>query len=263
MKIKRNKILIYRDYGCANVYPLYRSLNDYFSPFGYKLEFTDAQSIINESVLDSSVFAFFMPGGAGIPYEMKLKGKGNDKIRSYVTKGGFYFGICAGAYYACKHTIFEHDIPELCILSDSGLDLINGSAIGTLHSELNIKPYSASIESSTIAKVCYNDSKIHYAYYSGGPYFDISQDSAANILAEYDFETKKLPAILHKNYGTGSVIISGIHYEYKASDLMQSIFKSHPEFDSYKKLAKNLSDVECYRQSLFNKIMSNLKQKDR
>ena len=262
--MKRNNILIYRDYGCMNLNSLTNSLKGYFGPKGYKIAFTDANEIISYNSLDNNVFAFFMPGGAGIPYELKLQGIGNNNIRKFVSNGGVYCGICAGAYYACKHTLFEVDIPEMAIKSDSGLDLINGNAIGSLYKELKIKPYSSNILSSTISKLRYKDNEEHYAYYSGGPYFDLNNHNEnIDILANYEFKSDSKPAILQKNYGDGSVVISGVHYEISGSDLMHSVFKSHPEFNDIQKLANNLNNLENERLSLFNKIMLKLLEKER
>ncbi|KIZ05719.1 biotin--protein ligase [Monoraphidium neglectum] len=48
-----------------------------------------------------------MPGGADLPYCKHLNGAGNALIRDYVSGGGSYLGICAGAYYACARVEFE------------------------------------------------------------------------------------------------------------------------------------------------------------
>lgn len=98
-----------------------------------------------------------MPGGAGTPYRHKLEVYGNEKIRSYVRAGGMYYGICAGAYYACEKTVFEADIPELRIVSRCGLDLIKGTAVGTLYKELGILPYSRNASSSAVVELLWHD----------------------------------------------------------------------------------------------------------
>ncbi len=107
----RSKILIYRDYGCADVSSLYAELTSYFQDKGIRVDFTDAAEIKN-GVLNRDVKAFFLGGGAGTPYMQKLAGRGNESVRRYVSEGGVYFGICAGAYYACREILFEQDIPR-------------------------------------------------------------------------------------------------------------------------------------------------------
>ena len=138
----RDKILIYRDYGCSDLNALEYGLKEYFEPRGGTVDFTDAAGIIKEGSLNESVLAFFMPGGAGTPFRRKLEVLGNEKIREYVRDGGIYYGICAGAYYACRETVFEEDIPELRIISSCGLNLVEGRAVGTLYKEFGIRPYA-------------------------------------------------------------------------------------------------------------------------
>lgn len=59
----RSKILIYRDYGCADVSSLYGELASYFREKGISVDFTDAAEIKN-GVLNRNVKAFFLGGGA-------------------------------------------------------------------------------------------------------------------------------------------------------------------------------------------------------
>ena len=84
----RSKILIYRDYGCADVSSLYGELASYFREKGISVDFTDAAEIKN-GVLNRDVKAFFLGGGAGTPYMRKLAGEGNDRIRRYITGDRF------------------------------------------------------------------------------------------------------------------------------------------------------------------------------
>lgn len=75
----RDKILIYRDYGCSDLNALEYGLKEYFEPRGGTVDFTDAAGIIKEGSLNESVLAFFMPGGAGTPFRRKLEVLGNEK----------------------------------------------------------------------------------------------------------------------------------------------------------------------------------------
>lgn len=69
----RDKILIYRDYGCSDLNALEYGLKEYFEPRGGTVDFTDAAGIIKEGSLNESVLAFFMPGGAGTPFGGNLR----------------------------------------------------------------------------------------------------------------------------------------------------------------------------------------------
>ena len=59
----RNEVLIYRDYGCADVNALTEELRTYFEPRGCKVDFVDANDIIYRNRLNDKVLALFMPGG--------------------------------------------------------------------------------------------------------------------------------------------------------------------------------------------------------
>ena len=83
------KILIYRDYGCADVGPLYEALKSYFTSSSLEIGFTDAAEI-KAGVLDKNVRAFFLGGGAGNPFMQKLAGTGNDRMSK---TGGFISGF--------------------------------------------------------------------------------------------------------------------------------------------------------------------------
>ncbi len=255
----RKKILIYQDYGCSDVSMLEDGLRCYFEPRGCSIGFTDAAGIIRDDVLNDEVLAFFMPGGAGTPFRRKLEVLGNAKIREYVENGGMYYGICAGAYYACKKTIFEKDIPELSIISECGLDLVDGQAVGTLYKELGIRPYAKNAASSAAVDIIWmHDNMRHTVHYHGGPYFDIDTSSDCEVLAYYDLE-KLMPAVIKRSYGKGHVILSGVHFEDKGETLLKAIHHMRIDSAEAEAVALKLQNQELSRLALFNKLMSFVK----
>lgn len=252
----RNKILIYQDYGCADVSSLESELKKYFEPRGCMVGFTDAAGIIKNNELDDTALAFFMPGGAGTPYRRKLEVLGNEKIRDYVHNGGIYYGICAGAYYACQQTVFEEDVPELKIISECGLNLIDGKAVGTLYKELGIRPYAKNASSAAVIELIWlKDQSKHVVYYHGGPYFDLKNAAENEILAVYDLAGQP-PAIVRRRYGKGSVIVSGVHYEDSGSSLLKAVHALRLDSAEAANVARKLSAGENSRQALFNKVMN-------
>jgi len=250
----RNKILIYEDYGCSDISALAAGLRDYFEPRGCEIGFTDAAGIIKNNDLRENVLAFFIPGGAGTPYRRKLEIQGNEKIREYVRNGGIYYGICAGAYYACRRTIFEKDVPELSIISECGLNLVEGKAIGTLHKELNISPYTKTAASSAVVEILWNDGEKYVSHYHGGPYFEVDA-AECKVLANYNLPDKK-PAIVSGSYGRGKVILSGVHFEDKGQTLLNAVHRQRFDRRKAEKIYGDLAAQEPLRQALFNKIMS-------
>lgn len=251
----RTKILIYQDYGCSDTTALTAGLREYFEPRGCSVGFTDAAGIINGGELNDEVLAFFIPGGAGTPYRHKLQVLGNDKIREYVQNGGIYYGICAGAYYACRNTVFEADIPELKKVTECGLNLLEGRAIGTLYKELNIRPYDKNAESAAVVELIWNDNRKYAAYYHGGPYFEPFNLDENEVLARYNLEGKQ-PAVISRNYGKGKVILSGVHFEDKGELLLKSIYALKIDSKPAEKVAEKLAYAETSRQALFNRIMA-------
>lgn len=251
----RNKVLIYADYGCSNINILESGLREYFEPRKCTVDLTDAAGIISRNELDESVLAFFMPGGAGTPFRRKLEVQGNGKIRDFVRNGGIYCGICAGAYYACRRTIFEADIPELKIISECGLNLIEGQAVGTLYKELGILPYAKNAGAAAAVEIEWQDKEKHLAYYHGGPYFELDNPAEYEILARYNFGEKP-PAIVEGRYHKGKVIISGVHFEDSGQQLKKAIHCLRIDSDIALQIADKLTAGENSRQALFDKIMS-------
>ncbi len=252
----RNKVLIYCDYGCADVTMLEQGVRDYFEPKGCEVGFADAQGIIKDEVLNDDVLAFFMPEGAGTPFRRKLEVLGNDKIREYVRGGGMYYGICAGAYYACEQVVFEKDIPELAIVGGCGLNLVKGQAIGTLHKELGILPYAKNAASATVVDLIWDkDNDVHAVHYHGGPYFELDDKKGCEVLAHYPL-SGNLPAVIKCHYGRGTVILSGVHYEDKGAELLKAVHHQRLDTIEAEKVYGQLAEKEKSRMALFQKIMA-------
>ena len=259
---KRNKILIYCDYGCANINNLEKTLKQEFpeSEVGY----TDAARIIM-GALDETVQAFFMPGGAATPYRKKLDELGNKQIKNYVANGGTYFGICAGAYYACKKVEFEAGIPELAISREEGLlNLVEATAIGTLHTDFGLAPYSLNANAAkTVALEWCEDKARYYSYYHGGPYFEVAPNEDCKVLAIYAEAKGYKPAILSKTYGKGQVLLSGVHFEDRGEDLLKCIHSLQIDAPQALKNAQELIAKEPERAKLATKLVNIVKNNTR
>lgn len=254
------KILIYRDYGCADIKPLAEELQNFFSPKNIDIDFTDAKSIISDNSLNKDVVAFFMPGGAATPYRQKLEHLGNPKIYEYVASGGVYCGICAGAYYACRNVEFEKDIEELRIISQCGLNLVEATAIGTLHKELGIKPYARNAYSEAITSLSWEkDKNIELAsHYHGGPYFVLEDINGQEVLARYKDIPNTPPAIVSRKLEKGLVLLSGVHFETSAKCFIKDIHKRARDRLKAKEIAKKLEAKESQRQTLFSTMMNKI-----
>ncbi len=256
------KILIYNDVGAEGVDILNFEISDYFLKNGMKIEYANSFDILENGILNKDIYAFFMPGGAANPYEDKLGKKGNTLIKSYVKNGGMYLGICAGAYYACENTIFEKNLEDLEVIKKYGLNLIKADAIGSLYKELNITPYSKDFKSVAVVDIEWMENKIKKfaAYYHGGPYFKLKCGAGHKILARYKNIKNKPPAIVARKVGKGFVIVSGVHFEYDLTNLIEKldviIDKDYVPRYSKEEIIKK----EQFRKALFMKIADFVKQ---
>ena len=256
MEKKRKKILIYDDIGCACTFDLVRVLGDYFGPKGIVVEPVKADDIIKKNALNEEVLVFFMPGGAATPYLQKLKTPGNQKIRDYVAQGGVYFGICAGAYYACREICFEQDVPELALNQKCGLDLVEAVAEGTLKNDFGLPSYyKPTAANAVITKVRWlDDGEEHGVLYHGGPKFEQVKD--AEILAVYEEAEGNPPAILARRYGQGLVIVSGVHFEDDVISMKAMVRQGLPFQEHAKTNLQNIKKYDVSRQRLTAKLMA-------
>ncbi len=212
-------ILMYQDYGVDAISKeLLLWLKKHLA-HKYKIEKTDATSIIELGALDKNIKAFVLPGGHSRFFREKLKGKGNLLIRDFIKKGGLYYGFCGGAYYACNKVIFEgHDLQ---VSNDkNNLSLFSGKAIGSIAELTKIK-YNGTKDSANAVVIKF-DEKTANIYYNGGPYFE---GDIENTLGTYE-GFKNVPALISGNYGTGKYIFSSVHPEITPKDLEKTIFKN-------------------------------------
>lgn len=256
MEKKRGKILVYDDVGCACTFDLVRVLGEYFGPKDVFVEAVKADDILKKDALNENVLAFFLPGGAATPYLQKLKTLGNQKIRDYVACGGVYFGICAGAYYACREICFEQDVPELSLNQKCGLDLIDALAVGTLKSDFGLSPYhKPTAANAIITKVRWvEDGDEHGVLYHGGPKFEQIKD--AEVLAVYEEAKGNPPAILARRYEQGLVIVSGVHFEDDVLSMKAMVRQGLPFQQQAKINLENIKKYDASRQQLMAKLMA-------
>ena len=152
-----------------------------------------------------------IPGGRDLPYQEKLKGTGNDKIKSFVKNGGIYLGICAGAYYACNDIEFDKtgDL-EICEKRDLGF--FPNTAIGPIFGP-NTYKYNSHESAHLLEIVLMNNLSLHF-YYNGGCFFKNAKISSnTQILARYKDNDEA--AIIKCKYGKGYAYLSGVHFEYR------------------------------------------------
>lgn len=195
-------ILVYNDEGvgelglCCLLYKL--------KSFGKLFHIVDADFIKNNDLSEARIL--IIGGGADIPYCKRLGSVGIQNIQRFVSSGGAYIGICAGAYFACSEIEFIG--ADYNVFDTRELALFGGRAIGSISELIGGSYYDGTSFSKAIVDInC--DSYRQEVYYHGGCYFDGVSES--QIFATYDKIDK--PAIITDNYGNGKYFLSGVHFE--------------------------------------------------
>ncbi len=172
----------------------------------YKLKILSAEDIKSSKwISDASLLV--MPGGADLPYTRKLNGLGNTIISRYISAGGKYLGICAGAYYGCSSIEFGVGT-KLEIIGDRELKFFDGKAIGPVFGKYSYKDNSG----ATPAEVVIDHIGELPIFLNGGCYLS---DGDCKVIATYS--KLNLPAII--SVKNNNVILSGVHFEYNPTTM--------------------------------------------
>ena len=192
------------------------SLAQEISTRRYSIKRIDAKTILAEKWRADAAL-LVMPGGRDVPYQEALVGKANSIIREYVSGGGKYLGLCAGAYYASSS--FEFDAGgELEIIASRELGFFPGKAIGPAY---GVGSYFYNSERGTKAAPLEVASDFQVAsYFSGGCYFlDSEKYPTVEVLARYSDIPGRPAAIIQCAVGKGMAILTGVHPEFRAAAL--------------------------------------------
>lgn len=197
-----SQILIYNDDGASK--DSVTALLNYFHPH---ITAVTGQDLQNPHIFQQTSL-FIMPGGRSLPYYEKLGEKGNQNIIDYVKKGGCYLGICAGAYYACKKTLFAEGLP-LALNLPGALNFFEGAARGPVFAD---KEFAYGSENGALnVDIIFNE-KNYSVYFNGGCTFeDVASYHNVHVIASYA-ENKK-PAAIYCKVNKGCAILSGVHPE--------------------------------------------------
>lgn len=165
-----------------------------------------------------------IPGGADRPYVEKLSGLGNANIKQYVSNGGKFLGICAGAYYSADRIEFAKGDVELEVTGERELKFFPGLVEGPTYAGFDHRSTN-NIEGMRAAKITWlgeqpfkSEQKFVVFYNGGGHFVDADQHSNVTVLARYGEELPSRPnqpaAIVECRVGKGKAILSGPHFEW-------------------------------------------------
>lgn len=201
------RLFIYQDY-VHNNGGLWAALAIGFG--AENVQYIDSNDIKN-NILQEQPKALLIPGGASRYVSDKLNGTGNSKIKEYVSNGGLYIGICAGAYYACQRT--EWHLAEGPVFS---VENELGFFPGTAHGPITPNPSIERIETEK--------GNIINGLNWWGPRFESDQPNAFTTLAHYVDLPGQPAAIVSGQYGQGRYLLLSPHLEIDDTQLAQLQF---------------------------------------
>ena len=176
--------------------------------------FVNANEILNGALTDS-VDVLVMPGGASRYKADKLNGAANHIIKTYVERGGRYFGICAGAYMGCNMTKWAQGLPHE-IITENELAFFSGVAIGPIEAFGRGDNYNQT--DAHLVTLEYQGNLVP-SLYLGGCVFrpetaSDDEGSAYKVLASFADLPEKPAAIVSGQYGQGRWLLCSTHPEY-------------------------------------------------
>ncbi len=165
---------------------------------------------LREKQWENKTVLLVMGGGVCSSWEKNLGEEGIFKIHHYVTAGGKYLGLCAGAYFASSESHFQPPNREP-LVKKRPLSFFEGRAVGPLS---EIEEY-LSPEAAFAAPVSFSlegDLRQGKLYYQGGCYFE--KHSSASVMGTYE----GLPIAVLCPVGEGLAFLLGPHPEFEWSE---------------------------------------------
>jgi glutamine amidotransferase-like uncharacterized protein len=183
-----------------------RAAEKMFEWMGYSVGLVQANLIKSEGLHNFSILC--IPGGDMYRYTEELSSDGIERIKSFISNGGGYIGICGGAYFAGEKIIWQDNQ-----LPMNSLGLFQGTCKGPID---EIAPYPGYdmckinvVDSSHFITKSSADSA--WMLYYWGPMFVFEDNDNIHILGKYDIGGG--PMMLCFEYGNGRVFIIGTHPE--------------------------------------------------
>jgi glutamine amidotransferase-like uncharacterized protein len=165
---------------------------------------------IKDGILNDAKF-LCIGGGFDKGYMVALGQDGCSAIQKFIKSGGYYIGICAGAYFAADSIEFDLNGP-LEVKGERFLKLFRGKCIGPMNNfEYNNENGAVAVELDIPS---YPDG--YFAYLNGGGYFEGHEENY-EIVAKYKSNSK--PSIIKGKFGSGDVLLSGVHIEFNPNHL--------------------------------------------
>ena len=185
------------------------------------ISLTNGPDVRSGAAFESKPDIFVLPGiiGQTSLYPDHIGPEGNAHIRKFIAEGGTFFGVCAGAYYAASHIIYEPAWGPHKQRTSGTLGLFNGVARGpvqgfgrttndaptTFFEEItHVDPLPIRIEDGPM------EGTVFEVAYGLGPAFESAAAADTRVIARYAGLNNNLPAIIEVPHGRGHAILSGV-----------------------------------------------------
>ena len=167
---------------------------------------------VNTTDLRGKFDVIYFSGGDAYQYNSRITAAGKTNIRTFVSNGGGYLGICAGAYFACDRILWEGGWQYYT------LDLFMGYGAGAIDQIAAWPGYAMTCTTMNPANpLCLWDPAKEYMLYYGGGAFYPDAGQAMDVVATWD-SFGGAAAMIDYSYGTGHVVLSGPHPEIEEDD---------------------------------------------
>lgn len=195
------------------------------------------------------------PGGSCSHWDQKISQVSLGAIRSAVKAGSHYVGICAGAYFACRHVRFTISPTQSIVRTRESLSFFQGTGIGPIF-EGNV-PGRGVFPRLTHLIWC-DGSRTPVLVFGGGYFVPSKTDvegKTYEVLARYEDEAaERSLAIVRSKVGLGTAILAFPHVEWGYEELA-SVFPLVPSVD-FKSIVETFRRSPVQSKNVFERFLS-------
>lgn len=149
-----------------------------------------------------------------------------ENIKRTVLHGGTYLGVCNGAYIAGKNV--KYDDYKGGKITHEGIGLFPGTTLGPMYPNASVPNESIANDSGGMpVNVVDVYGQTHRVWYhNGGTFQDATVKNRTKYRVHAVYDTMDhYPAIISFRYGSGKVILSGVHPEYDGKGLDKTSYR--------------------------------------
>ena len=209
------RVALYNDYGVGVWQDGRAALKAMLSAVGLTWEEIDYNQLNDPGIDLASLYDIIVfPGGSAVSYNANVSAVGKGRLRAFVSAGGGYLGFGGGALFASDSIVWAGESWDDPYYT---LDLYDGVATGPIDDIAQYLPnYQYAMTSLTYpagAVLADYDASSDSVLYYGGPWFSTGASRpGVEAVATYD-DYSQGAAIIAVEYGTGRVVLSGVHPE--------------------------------------------------